>query len=300
MVINRGSKSVNCNSPSPRFAVAFGGGGARGIAHLHIVETLDDLGIKPVAIAGSSIGAIIGTGLANGMEGRTLRDYTAGIFKNRAEVAKRIWKARPGGWSQLLKGGLRVSQFNIEKVLAAFLPDDLPDRIEELKTPMSIVAVDYHAAEEVHFQQGDLRSAIAASCAIPPVFAPVVRDGRILVDGGLFNPVPFDLLFDKADIVIGVDVVGGPSGDDDAMPSTYEAILGANQLTMMAIIQNKFRQRPPHVFVRPDVAGIGLLDFLKFEQILAQSAAVRDDLKRKIDQAVAAFERQTCLDQASG
>lgn len=271
---------------SPRFAVAFGGGGARGIAHLHIIEVLDELGIKPVAIAGSSIGAIIGSGLANGMDGRALREYMQPIFNNRAEVAKRMWQTRPSDWKQLFKGGFRISQFNIEKVLSAFLPDDLPTNIEDLKTPMSIVTVDYHAAQELHLQQGDLRSAIAASCAIPPIFAPVVRNGRILVDGGLFNPVPFDLLFDRADIVIGIDVVGGPTGDDDDMPSTYEAMLGANQLTMSAIIQNKFRLRPPHVFVRPDVDKIGILDFMKFDQILEQSVDVRDELKRAIEQAV--------------
>ncbi len=116
--------------------------------------------------------------------------------------------------------------------------------VEELKIPMTITAADFHAAREIHIRDGDLHSAIAASCAIPPVFAPVRRDGRILVDGGLFNPVPFDLLFDEADIVIGIDVVGTPVGPDDYMPTTFEAVIGANQLTMCSIIENKFRIRP--------------------------------------------------------
>ncbi|MBV2143335.1 patatin-like phospholipase family protein [Falsochrobactrum sp. TDYN1] len=267
----------------PRIAVAFGGGGARGIAHIHIVDVLDELGIKPVAIAGSSIGSIIGTGMANGMSGRELRDYMGMIFTHRSEIARRIWRTRPERWGELLKGGFRVSQFNIEKVLDVFLPPELPANVEDLKVPMSITASDFHAAKELNIEKGDLRSAIAASCAIPPVFAPVRREGRILVDGGLFNPVPFDLLFDKADIVIGIDVVGAPVGPDDHMPSTFEAVMGGNQLTMCAIIENKFRCCAPHIFLRPNVDRIGLLDFTRFEQILSQSAGVRDELKRALD-----------------
>lgn len=271
---------------SPRIAVAFGGGGARGIAHIHIVEVLDELGIKPVAIAGSSIGSIVGTGMAHGMSGREIRDYMAAIFNNRSEVAKRLWQTRPERWVELLTGGFRVSQFNIEKIIDAFLPASLPVNVEELTIPMYITAADFHAAKEVHILEGNLRSAIAASCAIPPVFGPVRRNGRILVDGGLFNPVPFDLLFGKADIIIGIDVVGVPGGDDDDMPTTFEAIIGANQLTMCSILENKFRIRAPHIFLRPDVSRIGLLDFLKFDQILAQSVGVRDELKRAIAEAI--------------
>lgn len=271
---------------SPRFAIAFGGGGARGIAHIHVIEVLDELGIKPVAIAGSSIGSIVGVAMANGMTGKEIHEYMAAIFSRRAEVLHRIWQTRPARWVELLKGGFRVSQFNIEKVLDVFLPGELPLNVEDLKIPMSITATDFHAAREMHIEQGELRSAIAASCAIPPVFAPVRRDGRILVDGGLFNPVPFDLLFDKADIVIGVDIVGAPVGPDDYMPTTFEAVIGANQLTMCSIMENKFRIRPPQIFIRPDVDRIGLLDFLKFEQILIQSAGVRDELKCAIEQAV--------------
>src|SRR5690606_12489365 len=203
-----------------------------------------------------------------------------------SEVAKRMWQTRPAHWGELLKGGLRVSQFNIEKLLDVFLPTSFPENVEELKRPMSITAADFHAAREVRIRDGNLHSAIAASCAIPPVFAPVRREGRILVDGGLLNPVPFDLLFDEADIVIGIDVVRAPVGPDDYMPTTFEAVIGANQLTMCSIIENKFRIRPPHVFIRPNVERIGLLDFLKFEQILQQSADIRDELKRALELTV--------------
>ncbi|RUZ50975.1 patatin-like phospholipase family protein, partial [Mesorhizobium sp. M7A.F.Ca.US.007.01.1.1] len=81
---------------SPTFGIAFGGGGARGLAHIHVIEALDELGIKPVAIAGSSIGAIMGAGMASGMAGKDIHDYARSILGRRAEVASRMWRARPG------------------------------------------------------------------------------------------------------------------------------------------------------------------------------------------------------------
>ena len=108
------------------FAVAFGGGGARGFAHIHVIEALDELGIKPRSIAGSSIGAIMGAGMAAGMTGREIHHYARSILGRRAEVAARMWRARPGSFSEIMAGGLRVSQFNVERILEVFLPDSVP------------------------------------------------------------------------------------------------------------------------------------------------------------------------------
>ena len=271
---------------SPTFAVAFGGGGARGIAHIHIIEVLDELGIKPVAIAGSSIGSIMGAGVACGMKGTEIRAYMTEIFTHNAEIAKRIWQTKPQSLSDFLQNGFKVSQFNIEKIIAAFLPDQVPQAFADLDIPLQITASDYYAAKEVVFGEGELRSAIAASCAIPPLFSPVRREGRIYLDGGLFNPVPYDLLSGKADIVIAVDVLGLPPADSDRMPSTIEAMMAANMLTMRSIIANKSLTCKPDIFLSPDVSQISLIDFLKIEQILTQSEKVRDHLKYAIDDAI--------------
>lgn len=268
---------------SPSFAVAFGGGGARGIAHIHIIEVLDELGIKPVAIAGSSIGAIMGAGFACGMKGLEIRAYMTEIFTRNTEIAKRIWQTKPQSLTELFQGGLKFSQFNIEKLIAAFLPDQIPADFSELTIPLQMTASDYQAAKETVFCEGDLRSAIAASCAIPPLFSPVCREGRIYLDGGLFNPVPYDLLTGKADIIIAVDVIGAPHIDSDRLPTTIEAMIAANMLTMRSIIANKFLIAKPDIFLTPDVSQISLIDFWKIEQILTQSEKVRDQLKYAID-----------------
>jgi NTE family protein len=110
----------------PTFAVAFGGGGARGLAHIHVIEALDDLGIRPVVIAGSSIGALMGAGMASGMKGREIREYVRALLGSRAEVASRIWRARPESLGAMFEGGFRFGQFNVERILRAFLPDAVP------------------------------------------------------------------------------------------------------------------------------------------------------------------------------
>ena len=118
-----GAKAAN---RQPSFAIAFGGGGARGLAHIHVIEALDELGIRPVAIAGTSIGAIMGAGMAAGMTGKHIHDYARSILSRRAEVASRMWSARPGSLTEMV-GGLRVSQFNVERILHAFLPQRSED-----------------------------------------------------------------------------------------------------------------------------------------------------------------------------
>src|SRR5215471_14944549 len=106
----------------PSFAVAFGGGGARGLAHIHVIEVLNELGIRPTAIAGSSIGAIMGAGMAAGMAGKEIHAYARSVLSRRSEVASRMWRARPDSFREMMEGGFRVGQFNIERILRAFLP----------------------------------------------------------------------------------------------------------------------------------------------------------------------------------
>ncbi|MGU3574603.1 patatin-like phospholipase family protein [Brucellaceae bacterium C25G] len=274
------------SASSPSFAVAFGGGGARGIAHIHVIEALDELGIKPVAIAGSSIGSIMGAGVACGMRGNEIRAYMTEIFTHNTEIAKRLWQTKPDSLSDLFHNGFKFSQFNIEKIIAAFLPDQVPLDFSGLQIPLQVTAADYYAAKEVVFETGALRSAIAASCAIPPLFSPVRREGRIYLDGGLFNPVPYDLLKDKADIIIAVDVLGMPPADNERMPTTMEALMASNMLTMRSIVANKFLIARPDIFLSPDVSQISLIDFHKIGHILEQSKSVRDHLKYAIEELI--------------
>ncbi len=273
----------------PTFAVAFGGGGARGLAHIHVIEALDELGIRPVAIAGSSIGAIMGAGMAAGMSGAEIHDHARSILGRRAEVTKRMWRARPGTLGEMMRGGLRVTQFNAERILGAFLPEAVPATFAELKIPLKVTATDFFGHELAVFEDGELFSALAASAAIPAVFCPVLRGGRLLIDGGIYNPVPFDLLQGQGDIVIAIDVVGAPSENDrKRRPNSIDLMFGASQLMMQSIIASKLMQCQPDILLRPSVSGFRVLDFLKIDRLMNDSVSIKDELKRAVDKAVAA------------
>ncbi|MCX8996301.1 patatin-like phospholipase family protein [Rhizobiaceae bacterium BDR2-2] len=275
------------SSSTPTIAVAFGGGGARGLAHIHVIEVLDELGLKPVAVAGASIGAIMGAGLAAGMSGREIRDYAVETLGNSGLVFSRLWSIRPDNMRDAL-GGFRLGQFNLERILKAFLPEAIPDDFKDLVLPLKIVATDYYGQCGTLIETGPLRPAIAASAALPALFMPVRIHGRVLIDGGIFNPIPYEPLMDEADIVIGVDVVGAPEGDGTHVPNRIDSLFGASQLMMQANVALKLRIAPPHIFLRPPVNRFKVLDFLKVEEVLEATASVRDELKRELDRVIEA------------
>lgn len=276
-------------SGDPTFAVAFGGGGARGLAHIHVIEVLDELGIRPVLIAGASIGAILGAAMAAGMTGREIREHTLATIGRPGQIMNRLWSLRPAGLSQMVAGGFRVGQFNLERVLKAFLPDRLPEAFEELSIPLKVIASDYYAQCECVCESGPLLPAIAASAALPAVFRPVVLNGRVMIDGGLWNPVPFDHLAGRADVTIGVDVIGHPPAGTAQVPNSVDSLYGATQLTMRSIVTLKLERGAPDIFLRPDVGRFRVLDFAKAGEVLAASAGMRDELKRALDAKLSAI-----------
>ena len=281
------------STPRPRdptFAVAFGGGGARGLAHIHVIEALDDLGIRPTAIAGTSIGAIVGAGAAAGMSGRDIRLHAESVLGRGTELAARIWRARPATLSEAFGNGFRIGQFNIDRLVAAFLPETIPDSFEKLAIPLRVVATDYFAHEETVFDHGELIPAIAASAAIPALFRPVRRGERIFVDGGISNPVPFDVLEGMADIVIAVDVIGAPVQNGGRSVNSIDILLGASQIMMQSILALKMKRSRPQILLHPPVSHFRVLDFMKIGKVLAETASIGDELKRAVAAAVQRFE----------
>jgi len=275
-------------SDLPTVAVAFGGGGARGLAHIHIIETLDELGIRPVAISGSSMGAIMGAGMAAGMSGAEIREHALTTVGNKSAVVARIWGLRPATVRDAVAKGIRIGQFNLERILKAFLPAELPARFEDLLVPMKVITTDYYGQNEVIIEEGELFPALAASSAIPAVFMPVRLRGRVMIDGGISNPVPYEPLMDLADIVIGIDVVGAPEGDGTHIPNRMESIFGSGQLMMQTAITLKLKLCQPHIFLRPAVGRTGVMDFLKAREVLAMSVGVKDELKFALDREIEA------------
>ncbi|MBZ7920631.1 patatin-like phospholipase family protein [Ensifer adhaerens] len=275
-------------SSQPTVALALGGGGARGLAHIHVIEALDELGIRPVAIAGSSIGAIMGAGMAAGMRGEEIKAHTLSTVGHRREVLNRLWQLRPSSLSEAMANGFRFGQFNVERVLRAFLPEAIPPKFSDLGIPLKVVATDYYGQTEHICEKGDLWQALAASAALPAIFIPVKISGRVMIDGGIYNPIPFDHLRGLADIVIAVDVVGGPDGDGKTIPSRIDSLFGASQLMMQSIIAMKLKEGAPDILLRPDVGRYRVMDFLRAKDVLSGTVAIKDQLKRALDERMRA------------
>lgn len=274
-------------SVESRIGLALGGGGARGMAHILVCEVFDELGVRPALIAGTSIGAIIGAGYAAGFTGREMRDVTVAFYSKRREVLARLWKARPLAFTDILRGRSLTPQFDARVILESFVPgfELLPETFEELSIPLKVVACDFYAWTEAILDEGLLRPAIAASISIPALFRPVNLDGRVLIDGGACNPLPFDHVAD-CDITVACDVAGGPTETPDRPPGLLECVVGAAQISMQSVIREKLKWHQPDVLVRPDINGVFIMDFLKTQAILEMNVAFKDDLKRRLDHAI--------------
>lgn len=273
-------------SSQPSVALALGGGGARGYAHIHALEALDEMGIKPAVIAGSSIGALLGAGYAGGMSGADMREFALTKMGNRNEVVAGLWRMRPKSFTGAFDGGLRFGQIDIIGALEAFLPAEWPRHFEDLKTPLHVVATDFYDQKELVITSGDLFCAIGASAALPAIFRPVTCDGRICIDGGIMNPVPFDYLMGKADIVLAIDVVGGPIGNPTKIPSNMDSMFGASQLMMRSIIDMKLKANCPDIFLRPPVSQYRVMDFMKVKEILSETAGFKEEVKTALSHAI--------------
>jgi NTE family protein len=267
-----------------RIGLALGGGGARGVVHILVCEAFDELGIKPAVIAGTSIGAIVGAGYASGFSGREMREATIAFYAKRREVLGKLWRARPLAFTDLLRGRSLTPQFDSSVILQAFCPgfERLAENFEDLEIPLKIVACDFYGWCDVVLERGPLKPAIAASIAIPALFRPVTLDGRVLIDGGASNPLPFDLVMD-ADISVACDVTGGPTETPGHVPGLLECVVGAAQISMQSVIREKLKWHHPDVLLRPEMNGFFIMDFLKSEQILAMNPGFKDDLKRRLD-----------------
>ena len=267
-----------------RIGLALGGGGARGLAHIPVLEGLDELGLRPCHIAGTSIGALIGAAYASGLSGREIRAHTLDALGDRARVFAKLMALRPRRLKEwFARGALRPVQFDAERVLGPFLPQRLAPDFAGLTVALSIIATDFYGWREYEITSGPLRTAIAASIALPAIFKPVLFEGHVLVDGGMVNPLPADKLAD-ADIVVAVDVVGGPEPRREReFPSPIDAVFGATQILMQSIISEKLRSDRPDVLIRPNINQFRVLDFLKARAILKAAEPTKEELKRRLE-----------------
>ena len=274
----------------PHFGLALGGGGARGLAHIKILQVIDEFGIKPKVIAGTSMGALVGCLYASGMSGIEIEDYAKDLFSKRTELLKRLYGNRPNKWVSLIN--LRTpSILNAEAFFQMLMPEDLPKTIEELKTPFHAITTDFYTQELYTVSKGKLIPAVAASSALPALLKPVELDDRVLIDGGFVNPVPFNVLNGKVDITIAVDATGEQARLAGKVPNSVDALIGCSQILLRSLTNtmlqnNELKNNQPLILAQPSVGRYNVLDYFKIEDIFAHSETAADQLRRDLEQTL--------------
>ncbi len=268
--------------PRPTIGLALGSGGANGLAHIAMLQVFDELDIVPDRITGTSIGAVIGGLYAAGLSADEILD----IFD---DVAGSPLDALSGlAGSELDLAGLLQLGLNDGGLLDSggflrFLAGHTQARrFEELRIPLTVVATDYWTGDSVALDEGQLFPAIESSMAVPGLFAPVPHGERLLIDGGTSNPLPFDLLQDKVDLVIAVDVTGNRRTEDDEAPGITDMLFNTFQIMQQSLTAKAVRHAPPDIYLKPEAGDVRLLHFNRIHEILDQAEPAADELRERL------------------
>ena len=234
---------VALKSPKPpRIGLALGGGAARGFAHIGVIQVLEEAGIRPDLVVGTSAGSLVAALYAAGRTGAEL-----------ARVALAMDESAITDWSFPGRGMIRGD------ALARYVRDQTGGRtIEQLPLPLGIVATDLDSGSAVLFQRGDVGMAVRASSAVPAVFQPVAIGGREYVDGGLVSPVPVRFARQMgAELVIAVDISSPPDGNATGDP--FKMLL--QTFAIMGKSINTLELKDADLVLRPRLLGVSSADF---------------------------------------
>ncbi len=243
--------------------LALGGGGARGIAHIGVLNTLDRAGIRADLVTGVSAGAIVGAG------------YCAGLpLDSMVDLASHI------GWHRLLRPTIpTLSLFDTAPLENLIAEQTGCQTFDDLEIPLAVVACDILTGAEVVLQEGSLGSAVRASAAFPGLFSPIESGEQLLVDGGIINNLPVSVLKEQGcDYVIAVDLVPPPT----EMPRP------ANLMDMwqMAVFLMVRGTQPPaeqvDCLIAPPVGSFSFADFGRSQDLLALGRAAAEAVLPKL------------------
>lgn len=265
--------------------LALGGGGVRAMAHVPVLEAIDRNGLNISALAGTSMGAILGALYASGQTGQDIRKKIrrhAGLDgrkrKTLADKSSQVFK-----WLKMVKFGSGRGGLLRAEGFLDFLLDELRDTtFEDLKIPLQVVTTDFWTGEEVVFESGPLLPALEASMAIPGIFAPIPIADRVLIDGGMVNNVPYDRLTGRCDYTIAIDVTPRRHPGKRQMPTIVESILGMYDILIDTAMSRKLANSSPNIYFRPGLDNIMTLDFSKIESVWAQTLPTMKELEKKL------------------
>ena len=273
-----------------RINLALGGGGARGLAHIVMLEAFDELALKPHRLAGTSFGAVVAALYASGISAAEIRadvEQLIGIGGRRHRFKDMFGRETLAPWFAFVDLEFRRGGLLRGKRFSAFLKHRMPARdFAHLKIPLKLAAADFWTWEPVVFDRGDLALAVKASMSVPGVFAPVHIGGHLLIDGGAVDPLPYELWRDDCDTTIAIEAVPVHARDAGRNPRMLDAVFTTIQIMQRSIVAEKIKRSPPDLLVRPRIADVRLMDFHKAERIFAEAEPEKQRLKRELQRLI--------------
>jgi NTE family protein len=253
---------------APKIALALGGGAARGFAHIGVIQVLEENGIRPDCIVGTSAGSLVAALYASGKNGQEM-----------ARLAESMDEGAITDWNFPLRGLIKG------EALARYVRAQTGGKlIEQLPLPLGIVATSLSDGNGVMFRSGDLGLAVRASSAVPAVFQPVEISGKLYVDGGLVAPVPVRYARQMgAELVIAIDISSPPNPQTKIDPFS----LLMQTVAIMGRSINSLELREAELVLRPDLNGVASSDFTARKQAIAAGRAAALAALPRIKAAVA-------------
>jgi len=238
----------------PKLGVALSGGGARGLAHIGVLKTLSNAGIQIDYLSGTSMGGVVAASFAAGLEPSKIEEISCfvGTISNLARLIDPILPKKG-----ILKGEKVTNFFNKQLSNKTF---------DDLEIPLIVTAVDLNSNKEIHISDGYVAEALRATISIPGIFIPVEKEDMRLVDGGLLNNLPVDVVRDMgADIILAVDVGWHGIGKEELRKSNRK-LISRTPLVDMALIlfetldlflsrqvDDKIQSIQPEFLLRPEI-----------------------------------------------
>jgi NTE family protein len=278
-----------------RLGLALGSGSSRGWAHIGVIRALEERGITPDVVCGTSIGALVGAAYASGELDRLEKWVTGLAWTNVVRLMDLTWR---GG---LIRG---------TRLFTLFRTIFQEREISELPVPYGAIATELHSGRELWLRQGNVLEAVRASCAMPGLFTPVVRDGTVLVDGGLVNPVPVSMCRALgAELVVAVDLSWGKLGpyrqskdrklaprevpgwldrlrpswfqgktsaEGPSIPSIFDVFMTSLDIVEMRVARSRLAGEPADVLITPLLPDFATMDFHRATEAIAEGRAAVD------------------------
>ncbi len=296
------SAQAAADTSRPRISLVLGGGGARGAAHIGVLEVLEELRIPVDCIAGTSMGALIAGAYATGLTPAMMRKEMAEadwetMFSDIPDFSDANYRYKetlrgfiPGSELGVSSDGVRfppgvVDGVKIKLFFNRLVGANRGERlIEKLPLPVSLIATDIGNGERVVMREGSLTTAMRASMSVPGLLAPAVRDGRKLVDGGLVDNVPIAEARERcdADIVIAVNV-GSPLLPADSVGSllTISAQM-VNILTEQNVTRSLATLKPTDIYIKPDLGTITAANFSRNAEAADRGRAAAEEVRAQL------------------